>query len=242
MSQFDEQKERPLQLLLVVLSALALALTGILNLFGAAQAQSPLIRVAMAIVVVICVIILLVLTVPQSIRWIQQKYHGHVMRNRQDEVLMQLKELVNDGLNELFDPNLTHSLLYLIRDLSSMYIKNPEIHSQLKVISEKLNILSDWSGLLVDTLRKPGIIHKEYLFQRTIRDVIRLHRSLGDVISEISSCDLPRGIGRPRNAEAELILVNKYNRYVGRLEDTIAIATRFESNLPPIDFPKLELK
>jgi hypothetical protein len=183
----------------------------------------------------------LVIIVPPIYRWAQGVVCNIKTRKRERTVLRGLNVLV-DELNELFDPHLQYSLLCLVRDLPSMYIKNPEIHSQLKVISEKMNILSDWSGLLVDSLKKPGIIHSENRFRSTIHDVTRFHYSLGDVVRELNAIDLSCDSNRPRNKQTESIVVGKYNHFISRLEETIKSANELGTNLPSPSFTRLEFK
>ncbi len=241
MSQFDKQRERPFQLLLFIFSLLGSALAWLVPLLSREQVFSPFQSGAITVFLALCLFTILVIIVPPIFRWAQRVVCYIKTRKSECTVLRGLNVLV-DELNELFDPNLTHSLLYLIRDLSSIYIKNREIHSQLKVISEKLNILSDWSGLLVDSLKKPGIIHEEHRFQSTIHDVTRFHYSLGDVVRELNAIDLFSDSNRPRNKQTEGIVVGKYNHFISRLEETINSANKLGTNLPSPNFTRLELK
>jgi len=238
-SLLDEKKERPLQLIRDVLSIFLLALTVILQLFGLWETLPLLIR---SIIWIGVGSIILFLMIPRAIRLVQVKYHRYVTRKRQDRVLAQLKELVDNGLNELFASELQHSLIHLIRDLPSTYINNQEIHVKLSYIADKFNILTDWRTLLVQSLKNPGIIHQDDRFQKTIHDVTRFHYSLGDVARELNALDLPCDSSRPRNKQTERIVVDKYNYYVSRLEETIKSANKLGTNLPSPSFTRLELK
>jgi hypothetical protein len=243
MSLFDEKKEGIVQQPLVVLSALALLLTALLNLFGGQPVISPFFRTVIWSIVGICMALILFLIIPRTIRWMQVRIVTMYKRKQQNRVLVQLRDLVSNGLNELFDPNSQHSLRWLIQNLQHRYVgKGCEAESKLRIVTEKFNILSDWSHLLVQTLKKPGVIHDEDRFQSTIQDVMGFHHSLGDVIREINSIDLTCDSNYPRDKETERKVVENHNHYVNRLKDIIKSADKLGTYRPSPSFTPLELK
>ncbi len=242
MSLFDNRKERVFQHLPFVFSLLGAALLWLVPLLSGEEVFSPLQSSLITVFVVLCLVTILYHTVPPAISWAKAIYRKCVIKRRQDAVLTQLKELVNDGLNELFASELQHSLICVIRDLPSIYINNERIRVKLSSIADKFNILTDWRILLVQSLKNPGIIHQEHRFPRTIHDVTRFHYSLGDVIRELNAIDFTGDSSRPRNKQTERIVVDKYNYYVSRLEETIKSANKLGTNLPSPSFTRLELK
>ncbi len=238
MSKFDERKEKPFPLLLIVLSALALALTGIGHLFGPKQAFSPVITIGRAVSVAACVVIILGLTIPRAVHWIQVVIRNCAMRKRERAVLRQLKALV-DELSDLFDPHRTHSLVHYIEDLAHRCIQNKEVHSKLQPVSKMLKILVRWQMLLRQSLQRSSSNHRGHGFQRTVYDVIYFHNSFGDVIREFEVIDVECDPGQLRNIESELIAVSKYNSYIDRLEVVIKDAQKIHSELPLGGFVRL---
>lgn len=243
MLQFDDKQYSSLQLMPAVTALLALALTGVLNLYGTAQAESSIIRIIAGIAAILSIFFLLLIFIPRLYKWIQLVFHKYVIKKRERELLLQLKELICGDLHHLFDTNYVYSIQSLVQKLTFGHIKyeDSEAHPRLRTITQKLSILSDWSDLLVESLEKPGVIHKQYKFQRTISDITRFHHALGKIIKEFMALNLTIEDPRHRNKDDETIAVEQYNNYVGRLEVLLSKGSKIGSSSPRQGFPRLWL-
>lgn len=139
-------------------------------------------------------------------------------KRQQQRNFMQLTEIVQEA-GRLLEPHMTYSLLHYLDSLSNALVQDKTLHPQIKRLSERLHILSNWHGSLL-TFANSGFRQKA-LFARGVRAITMFYRDLADIVRELARIRLPEEGSIMAHDDQRRMVKEKYNQHIGRLEQVL---------------------
>ncbi len=144
--------------------------------------------------------------------------HSLKRTRQQQRSFRKLTDIVQDA-QFLFAPHSTYSLGHYVDSLCNALVQSKTLHPEVKRLSERLHILSDWHESLL-TLTSIGFKRKE-LVTRIVGDMTLFYRDVAEVVRELAATKLPDDGSLVAHNDQRRMTEEKYNQHIERLEQAL---------------------